>query len=238
MKEEKDISHIALIPDGNRRWAKEKGFLPWIGHQAGAKAFEKILNKWAEVKVPYVTFWGGSVDNLTKRPKMEVDFLFKAYDGHFKRILKDKRIHENRVRINVLGLWEKILPLETQRTIKRAIEETKNNDQYFLTFLLAYDGTSEMISCCQKIVQLAEEKGTTVTEGLIKENLLTKDLPPVDLVIRTGCKKDPHLSAGFMMWDTAYSQLYFTDTLFPEFTIEEFKEAVNNYLNRERRLGK
>ncbi len=238
MEEKTVISHIALIPDGNRRWAKERGFLPWIGHQAGAKAFEKILSNWAEIEVPYITFWGGSVDNLTKRPKKEVDFLFKAYDEHFKRILKDKRIHENKVRISALGLWEEILPAGTQKIIKRGIEETKNYDQHFLTFLLAYDGTSEMVSCCQRIARMSREKEITVTEDLIKESLWTKDLPPVDLVIRTGCKKDPHLSAGFMMWDIAYSQLYFTDTLFPEFTVEEFKEAVNNYLNRERRLGK
>lgn len=235
MEEKKTISHVALIPDGNRRWAKKKGFLPWIGHQAGAKAFEKILNKWAEVEVPHLTFWGGSVDNLTKRPKREVDFLFKAYDDHFKRILKDKRIHENKVKINVLGLWEKILPEGTQRIIKRGIEQTKDHDRYFLTILLAYDGTSEMVACCQKIVQ---KKETVVTGAVIKENLWTKDLPPVDLVIRTGCKQDPHLSAGFMMWNTAYSQLCFTDTLFPDFTVEEFKGSVNNYLTRERRFGK
>lgn len=238
MEEKTNISHVALIPDGNRRWAKERGFLPWIGHQAGAKAFEKILNNWAEIEVPYITFWGGSVDNLIKRPKQEVDFLFKAYDERFKRILKDKRIHENKVKINVIGLWEEILPPETQRTIKRVIEETKNYDQHFLTFLLAYDGTSEMVSCCQRIAQLSKEKEIIVTKDLIKENLWTKDLPPVDLVMRTGCKKDPHLSAGFMMWDTAYTQLYFTDTFFPEFTVEEFKEAINNYLNRKRRFGK
>ena len=178
------------------------------------------------------------MDNLIKRPKQEVDFLFKAYDERFKRILKDKRIHENKVKINVIGLWEEILPPETQRTIKRVIEETKNYDQHFLTFLLAYDGTSEMVSCCQRIAQLSKEKEIIVTKDLIKENLWTKDLPPVDLVMRTGCKKDPHLSAGFMMWDTAYTQLYFTDTFFPEFTVEEFKEAINNYLNRKRRFGK
>ena len=238
MEKEKTISHIALIPDGNRRWAREKGFLPWIGHQAGVKAFEKILAEWDQTKIPYLTFWGGSVDNLTKRPKMEVDFLLKIYDAHFKKVLKEKKIHENKVKINVFGQWEKILLPETQRAIKRAIEETKDYDQYFLTFLVAYDGISEMTSCCQKIAQLGKDKELTVNSQLIKENLWTKDLPPVDLVIRTGSAEDPHLSAGFMMWDTAYSQLYFTNTLFPDFNMEELKTSIDNYLGRERRFGK
>ncbi|MFH1657036.1 MAG: polyprenyl diphosphate synthase [bacterium] len=237
-KEKTAISHVAIIPDGNRRWAKERGFLPWIGHQAGIKAFEKILEQWAETKIPYLTFWGGSFDNLTKRPKKEIEFLFKAYDTHFRRLLKDQRIYDDKVKINAYGLWKEILPAETQEVINKCIEKTKDHNQFFLTFLLAYDGVNEMIAGCQKIANLSRNREITVDEKLIKESLWTKDLPSVDLVIRTGCERDPHLSAGFMMWHTAYSQLYFTEVSFPDFSVEEFKKSIGDYSIRERRFGK
>jgi len=228
---------VAIIPDGNRRWARKRGLHPWLGHQAGTKALEKILEKSQELKIPYFTFWGGSWDNLTKRSKIEVNFLFKTYTERFKKIINDKRTHQNKVKINVLGRWQEILPKKNQEVIEKAIEATKNYNNYFLTILLAYDGRDEMIDCIQKITRLANDKSIKITQKLIKENLWTKDLPPVDLIIRTGCEGDPHLSAGFMMWDTIYSQLYFTKTLFPEFGPEEFEKIIEDYSKRERRLG-
>jgi undecaprenyl diphosphate synthase len=236
VKEMKNIpTHVALIPDGNRRWARRNGLYPWRGHQIGIKTFEKILEKSRELKIPYFTFWGSSWDNLTKRSKTEVNFLFKLYNEQFEKALHDKRIHENKVRVYALGRWREILPQKTQRVIEKVLEATKNYNRFFLTFLLAYDGRDEMLDCIQKIVNL-NPKGK-ITPKLIKENLWTKDLPPVDLVIRTGCEKDPHLSAGFMMWDTAYSQLYFTKTLFPDFTPKEFENIIKDFAKRERRLG-
>ena len=240
--------HVAIIPDGNRRWARKKGLHSWIGHQAGVKAFEKILEKSRELKIPYITFWGGSWDNLTKRPKIETNFLFKVYTEQFKRIIKDKRIHQNKVKVNVLGRWREILPKTTQEVIEKAIEATKDYKNYFLTFLLAYDGTDEMLDCLQKIAKQVKTKKINpspspegdrvkITKELIKENLWTKDLPPVDFLIRTGCEDDPHMSAGFMMWDTAYSQLYFTQTFFPAFTPKEFEKIIEDYSKRERRFG-
>jgi len=237
-KEIKNIpKHIALIPDGNRRWARKKGFLPWLGHQAGTKALEKILDKALQLKIPYFTFWGGSYDNLTKRSKTEVNFLFKVYTDRFRKVLKDERTHRNKVKINVLGRWREILPKKSQEAIEKAIEATKNYNRYFSTFLIAYDGTDEMLDCIQKIAKKTGGNPVKITKNLIKENLWTKDLPPVDLVIRTGCESDPHLSAGFMMWDTTYSQLYFTQTLFPDFGQKEFEKIIEDYSKRERRLG-
>ncbi len=231
-------NHVAVIPDGNRRWAKKRGLRPWIGHEVGMKSFEKVLEKSLELRIPYLTFWGGSWDNLTKRPKIEIKFLFKVYTDQFKRIANDKRIHQNKVRIDVLGRWREILPEETQKAIEKAREATKDYNKYFLTFLLAYNGTDEMMACVRKIADLSKEKTIKVTEKLIKENLWTKDLPPVDLIIRTGCEDDPHISAGFMMWDAAYSQLYFTRTFLPAFGPKEFEEIIKDYSERERRKGK
>jgi len=230
-------NHVAIIPDGNRRWARKRGIKAWLGHREGVKAFEKILDKSRELKIPYITFWGGSWDNLTKRSKIEINFLFKVYTEQFKRVADDKRIHQNKVKINVLGRWKEILPKETQEAIERAMEVTKSYNNFFLTFLLAYDGTDEMLDCVQKIAKISQDKKIKISKNLIKENLWTKDLPPVDLIIKTGCESDPHNSAGFMMWDTIYSQLYFTQTLFPEFGPKEFEEIIEDYSKRERRLG-
>ncbi len=229
--------HVSIIPDGNRRWAQKRGLSAWIGHQQGIKMFEKILKKGKELGIPYITFWAGSWDNLTKRPKKEVDFLFKLYTEHFERIAKDKEIHKNKVKINVIGRWKEILPEKAQEAIEMSLAATKNYNNYFLTFLLAYDGTDEMRDCIERISKLYQKKKIKINKTLIKENLWTKDLPPVDLLIRTGCKNDPHVSAGFMMWDTAYSQLHFTKTFCPDFGPKEFEKIINDYSNRERRLG-
>jgi len=231
-------NHVALIPDGDRRWARKQGLQPWIGHRVGVKAFEKVLEKALELKITHITFWGGSWDNLTKRPKIEVNFLFKVYADQFKRLAKDKRTHQNKVKIDVLGRWKEILPKETQEAIEEAKEITKDYNKYFLTFLIAYDGRDEMINCIQKIVESSKNKAIKINDKAIKENLWTKDLPPVDLVIRTGCEDDPHLSAGFMMWDISYSQLYFTKTFLPVFSPKEFEEIIKDYSERERRLGR
>lgn len=229
------VYHIALIPDGNRRWAKRKNLPPWQGHIEGAKTLEKILKKAWEMKIPYFTFWGSSLDNLTKRPKEEVKVLYSLYEKYFKKLLKEKKIFKEKVRINVFGRWKEIFPKKLREIVERLIEKTKNHERYNLTFLLAYNGTDEMLEAIKKIKKTKTEK---VTEELLLKNLWTGSLPQVDLVIRTGCEKDPHNSTGFMMWKTAYSQFYFTKTYFPDFTPEEFEKAIKNFEKRERRFGK
>jgi undecaprenyl diphosphate synthase len=227
--------HIALIPDGNRRWAKKRGFPPWQGHVEGAKNLEKILKKAWEMKIPYFTFWGSSLDNLTKRPKREVQVLISLYQKYFRKLLKEKRIFKEEVRVNVIGKWKEIFPEELKKIILELINKTKKHDQRFLTFLLAYNGTDEMLEAIRAILKKKIKK---INEEILLENLWTGSLPPVDLIIRTGCEGDPHNSAGFMMWQTAYSQFYFTKTFFPDFTPEEFEKVINDYLKRERRFGK
>jgi len=227
--------HIALIPDGNRRWARKRGLAPWQGHIEGAKTLEKILEKAWEMKIPYFTFWGSSLDNITKRPRGEVKVLLSLYQKYFKRLLKEKRIFKEKVRVNIFGRWKEFFPKKLKETIFEVIKKTKNHDRYFLTFLLAYNGTDEMLEAIKKI---SRKKIKKIDEKILLENLWTGSLPPVDLIIRTGCEGDPHNSAGFMMWHTAYSQFYFTKTLFPDFSPEEFEKIINDYLKRERRFGK
>jgi undecaprenyl diphosphate synthase len=229
------IEHVALIPDGNRRWARKKGFFPWQGHIEGAKTLEKILEKAWELKIPYFTFWGSSLDNILKRSPKEVKTLFSLYEKYFKKLLREKRISEEKVKISVFGKWKKLFPEKLKKIISQVVLRTKKHNQYFLTFLLAYNGTDEMLEAIKKI---SKKKIKKITEKVLLENLWTGFLPPVDLIIRTGCEKDPHNSAGFMMWQTAYSQFYFAETYFPDFSPKEFERAIKEFERRERRLGR
>jgi undecaprenyl diphosphate synthase len=232
------LNHIAIIPDGNRRWAKRRGIAGQEGHAIGVETTRKIFEKALELKIPYLTFWAASYDNLIKRSRQEVNFLIELINEEFEKLLKDARIRENKVRIRILGRFREIMPKRTLRIIEMLMAETQKHNLLSLTFLLAYNGTDEMVEAVKRIARAAKESALKITSEVIKNFLWTKDLPPVDLVIRTGCESDPHNSAGFMMWHTAHSQYYFTKTLYPDFTTEEFEIAVQDFLKREKRFGK
>jgi len=229
--------HIVLIPDGNRRWARAKGLPPFFGHREGAKTTAKILKAVLDLGIENFTFWGSSADNITKRSPIEVKFLLKVFEIYFKKLAKNKEIHENEIKINVLGRWKEMFPESTKKAVESAIDKTKNYKKRNLTFLMAYSGIDEMTAAIKKIAELkVKSPKLKVDENLIKNNLWTRNLPPVDLVIRTG--GEPHWSSGLMMWDVANSQFYFTETLLPDFSVAEFKKAVENYSKTERRMGK
>lgn len=237
--------HIAIIPDGNRRWAKKKGLASFPGHNKGAKVIEEIIAEAVALKIPCLTFWGCSVNNISKRPKSEVDFLFKIFERQFKGILNNENIRKNKIKINAFGRWKELFPEKTSAAIEDAIEKTKNHNNYQLNFLLAYSGKDEMTMAIKKISEskvrnpLAGQAELKIDEELIKQNLWTKDLPPVGLTIRTGEENDlAHWSDGFMMWDTADSRFYFTKTLWPDFNKKEFKKAIIEYSLAEKRFGK
>lgn len=228
------LTHLAIIPDGNRRWAKKHKLASFKGHEKGAETFEKILNKAVELKIPYFSFWGASLDNVTKRSKQEIVHLFKIFEKQFGRLLEDERIMKYEIKIEAIGRWREIFPKKVCDLIEKCIQKTRNNKKMVLTFFLAYNGEDEMIECISAI----KEKKEKVTEKTIKKNLWTKNLPALDFIIRTGIKDDPHNSAGFMMWDSAYSQLYFSKTLFPDFNGKELEKAVMNFRERELRKGR
>jgi tritrans,polycis-undecaprenyl-diphosphate synthase [geranylgeranyl-diphosphate specific] len=227
--------HIAIIPDGNRRWAKARGFEPWIGHEEGAKNIEKIVNQALKMGIQSISFWGSSLENLGKRPFQEKRALLKIYEKNFKKLIASEKVHKNGARINIIGRWREQLPKKLVKILEEGIEKTKNYKNYNLNFFLAYNGDDEMIEAVKSIIK-RHKPGQKITGTTIKENLMTKDLPPVDLLIRTG--GDPHLSVGFMMWDIANSQLYFSEKYFPDFKEKEFTEAIDEYQGRERRHGR
>lgn len=227
--------HIAIIPDANRRWAKERGLEPWEGHEAGAKNIEELVKHSLEAGVRCLSFWGSSVDNLTKRPLQERLALLDIYKKYFKEISEAKEIFENEVRINIIGRWREQFPDGVKKILEDLIEKTKHHNKRMLNFFLAYNGDDEMIQAISNILEKVK-RGTKITSQIIKDNLMTKDLPAVDYLIRTG--GEPHLSTGFMMWETANAQLYFSEEKFPDFGPDDFNEALLEFERRERRLGR
>ena len=229
--------HIAIIPDGNRRWARKKRIKPWIGHKYGAEVFKKILRAAFDLKISYLSFWGSSLDNLRKRSSLEIKFLLNLFKEKFAELLHNEDIHKHKVKINILGHWKKQFPKEVSAVMEEVIKATQNYNKFFLNFFIAYSGKAEMLRAIEEIIK--KEKGNPapkITSVLLKKHLFTKDLPPVDYLIRTG--GEPHNSDGFMMWDVADAQLYFSNKLWPDFTGEDFKKAIKEYSRRRRRFGK
>ncbi len=227
--------HLAIIPDGNRRWAKAKGMKPWEGHEAGAENTENLI-RWTLGKgVACITFWGSSLDNLTRRPLAEKKALLDIYKRYFDKLLESEEIHQQEAKVNILGRWEEQFPESLKNTIYKLIDRTKNYKKKALNFMLAYSGEDDMLYAVQKIVD-TYGKNVKITGKILKENLMTAQLPAVDYLIRTG--GEPHFSSGFMMWDVANVQLFFSDEKYPDFNEEKLEEALAEFAKRQRRLGK
>lgn len=227
--------HVVIIPDGNRRWATERGLAPWEGHEAGAQNTEKLVREAHRLGVQEISFWGSSLENLTKRPLVESKALLHIYETYFKKLLKSEDIHRDQAKIRFIGHWEEQFPASLKAVLYQCQEATKDYDQCYLNFFLAYSGDDEMRIAIQKVAEQLRP-GEAVTDEMIKAQLMTRDMPPVDLLIRTG--GEPHLSAGFMMWDLANTQLFFSEKLYPDFDDAALRGALLDYSDRERRFGK
>ena len=231
--------HVAIIPDGNRRWAMMRGLPVLAGHKEGGRALERLIKDvigLRELGIDCLTFWGASVANLTKRPVEETGFLNKMFADGFHAIANSQAIHQHQIRVRVLGFWTSLLSKEAQQSIEEVMEATAAYSRGMLNLLIAYDGTEEMLRAIQAIAEEAKKDTSLIVTGqMIKEQLLTKDLPPVDFLIRTG--GEPHLSAGFMMWDVADAQLIFLKKLWPDFTPDDLRQAVMDFKGRKRRFG-
>ncbi len=238
MSENKNVPrHVAIIPDGNRRWAKNHKLETWLGHKKGSENLRSLLDVAVDLGISYVSFWGSSKDNLTKRPSLEVKYLLKLFEEKFIDLAEDEKIHRNHIKINIYGSWREQFPESAKKSLDKAIDVTKNYNKHFLNFFLAYSGTGEILDAIKCITKKAKSDAPLEIDGnLLKSCLQTRELPIVDLMIRTG--GEPHLSDGFMMWDTANAQLCFSDKLWPDFDDQDFKKAIKEYSKRERRFGK
>jgi undecaprenyl diphosphate synthase len=232
--------HVAVIPDGNRRWAKQRGEKPWKGHKAGAEIIEELSREALNMGVKCITFWGSSRDNLQKRPIEEKRELLKIYEDYFKKLINSSEIFDNKTKIQLIGRWEEQFPGKLKKILKEGTKKTKYHTNNFLNFLLAYSGDDDILQAVKEIKKKSRssDRDFEVTKDLFQENLQSASLPEVDLIIRTGTDGDPHNSAGFLMWQTQNSQLYFTEKLFPDFDSQEFRKALDDFAKRERRLGK
>ncbi len=225
-------THIAIIPDGNRRWAREHNATPLDGHTQGSEVMRSIMPHAADAGVKYISVWGMSLDNFTKRSVSEVTGLLALFRSEFLDLAVSDDIHTRKVRINVIGRWKEKFPLPVRNAVQKAIDATSQYSDHYMNFFLAYSGVDEMTHAVSEIVASGVQD---ITPAVIKQHLFTKNLPPVDLIVRTG--GEPHLSAGFMMWDVTDAQLWFTEKLWPTFTNEDLDEAIKEYGNRERRKG-
>ncbi len=226
--------HLAIIMDGNGRWAKQQGKPRIFGHEKGAKTVREIIQEVSEIGIPYLTLYAFSTENW-KRPKLEVEALMHLLSRYLKKEVAI--MQENNIRLNAIGDLES-LPSKVRKELYKAMEQTQNNTSTTVSLALAYGGQQELLQMTQQLAQRVEQGLLTpqqITPELIQQTLYTQNIPPVDLLIRTSgeCR-----ISNFLLWQIAYAELYFTDILWPDFSPEELRKALANYQNRERRFGK
>jgi len=226
MAEEK-LNHIAVILDGNRRFAKERGLPSYKGHEAGAEKLEEII-KWSrELGVKELTFYALSTENL-KRDPIELKFLFDLFKRYFKRFVNSKDIQDNKVKINFIGDLS-LVPEDVKELCIKLQEKTKKYDNYKLNFCFAYGGRLELVNAFNKI----KDKKGKITEEDISNALWLKSEP--DLIIRTG---DAKRTSNFLPWQSIYSEWVFLEKMLPEFTKEDLVSAIEEFKKRRRNFGK
>lgn len=224
--------HVAIIMDGNGRWAKKRGLPRIAGHREGMNVIRKIVRRANELGLDVLTLYAFSTENW-KRPKTEVDYLMRLPEIFLKRELPELML--NNVVVRIMGSKDN-LPKHTLRAVERAVEETKNNNGLILNFALNYGSRSEIITAIKEMYQALENKAdlNSIDEKMFEQFLMTRDLPDPDLLIRTS--GEIRLS-NFMLWQLAYAEFYFTDVLWPDFKVEHFDEAIEVYQKRTRRYG-
>ncbi len=223
------IKHVALIMDGNGRWAKKRGLPRIEGHRNGVKRVNEIIDTAVEIGLDAVTFYTFSMENW-KRPSVEVNALMRLLDKYLRSEMK--RLHKMNVVFRAIGdIWK--LPVNIRKVIKDSEELTKNNTGLILSSALSYGGRTEIVHAAKKMM-LAGLRPEDVDEKTFASYLYTAGIPDPDLIIRTS--GEMRLS-NFLLWQSAYSEFYFTDTLWPDFGREEFIAAVAEYKGRERRFG-
>lgn len=222
-------THVAIIMDGNGRWAKQRGLPRLAGHRAGTENIRRVVEVFAEYQVKYLTLYAFSTENW-KRPQMEVRGLLQILSERINREVK--ALHEKGVRIRHLGSLDG-LSEKLRQKVCSAIELTKNNTKITLSIAFDYGGRAEIMDAVKRIVR----EGLTpdmIDENLFSRYLYSEGLPDPDLIIRTG--GEMRLS-NFLLWQSAYSEHYFTPTLWPDFGKEEIEKALIAYSQRERRFG-
>ena len=226
--------HIAIIMDGNGRWATNKGFSRDKGHTEGRESAKEMVRTCAKIGVKNLTLFAFSSENW-KRPKLEIELLMGLL--HNSLITELKELQKNNIRLKTIGDTSK-LPIIVRKFLEKVCDQTKNNDLMTLTLALSYGSRDEIINSVKEIADKVKNNIISVEkidESLINQHLYTRNLPDVDLMIRTSGEKR---ISNFLLWQSAYAELYFSDKLWPDFKSEHLLNAIEDYKNRERRFGK
>ena len=226
--------HIAIIMDGNGRWAEQNGMPREFGHQSGVRSVKKIVEEANKHKIQYLTLFAFSVENWN-RPEYEVKTLMRLLVQTLKDEFED--LLSNNIRLNSIGNIES-LPIEVKNELKNIIEKTKNNSGMTLTLALSYSAKQEILDALKQISKKVKNETICIDnfdDSIINDHLYTKDLPNVDLLIRTSGEKRV---SNFLLWQIAYAELYFTETYWPDFSQDDFTDAIIEFQKRERRFGK
>ena len=238
MKDKIDLNrvpkHVAIIMDGNGRWAKKHGKLRALGHQAGVMPVREVSEAGSELGVKYITLYAFSTENWN-RPKAEVNALMNLLVSSIKKEIKD--LKKNNIRLQTIGDLAS-LPKKSQKTLKEAISETADNDGLTLILALSYGSRSEIVNAAKALAIKFKNNEITedeFTESSFSNELFTSEIPDPELMIRTSGELR---ISNFLMWQLAYAELYFTPTLWPDIRKKDFYEAIYDFQNRERRFGK
>ena len=222
--------HIAITMDGNGRWAEGKGKFRVFGHQHGVKAVRETVEAAAEIGIKFLTLYAFSTENW-KRSEREVNALMTLLISTISK--ETKTLMKNDICLNAIGNLSQ-LPKKCEQELEQAIEKTKNNKRMTLILALSYSGRWEIVNAVNKIMK-EKNLRKELTEEAFQQYLNTKGVPDPELLIRTSGE---HRISNFLLWQIAYSELYFTDTLWPDFRKEDLLKAIIDYQKRERRFGK
>ena len=226
--------HIAIIVDGNRRWARKQGLKPWNGHDAGLKKLQKIIKKAFDLGVKELTFYVFSAQNIN-RAKTEVNRLFFLLKKSCRDLLEDKELNKRNVRIRFIGN-RKMFPRELQSLMNQVEKKTKNYDKYFLNFATGYGGREELTDSVRQIaaeVKQGKLNPSSISQKTIAQHLWLQSEP--DIVIRTGGEMR---TSNYLPWQSIYSEWFFLKKMWPDFTAADLKRILSDFNKRNRRFGK
>ncbi|MAG61316.1 di-trans,poly-cis-decaprenylcistransferase [Candidatus Pacearchaeota archaeon] len=222
--------HVAIVLDGNRRFAKRLMLEPWKGHELGKEKVEKLLDYAKELGIKEMTFYALSVENINSRPSKELNFLYKIFREMFRDMDREKMMRDG-VRMKFIGDLD-LLPEDVRDECLKLEKDTADNDNFIVNFAVAYGGRQELIEAVKKIIG-KKVSGDEVTAGVIEDNLYLSSEP--DFIIRTGGEKR---TSNFLPWQASYSEWFFLDKMWPEFTKEDLVKCIEEFKNRKRNFGK
>ncbi|MCK5344834.1 MAG: di-trans,poly-cis-decaprenylcistransferase [Candidatus Heimdallarchaeota archaeon] len=227
--------HVGLIPDGNRRWIKRQGIKDSLkGHLAGYEVVKEILMPCYDAGIKYLTLYALSTENVRKRSKFELSYLYKLLQRGVEEILNDPLIIEKQVCVQVFGRVHE-LPADVQAAVKKVTLATRNHTGCFLNLCVNYDGQEEIVDAVKSLLADAPS-AQSVSKALVKTYLYSKGFPEIDYIIRTGMEDGARFS-GFMLWDVSYSEFRFRKELWPDYTKTHLMEDLTEYIRRNRRKG-